>query len=171
MRGAGGERRSIGELAAALRRDMVVEPVGLVVGDDDGTVSPVWTVGDVAHSPGRERLGDLLVGVGRVVVISQEGMLDGRRGINGNQPIVVVVAAAQVEDAAAGGQGAVFNRVEEVLCAMQVIVQDLRVVGEIAEILWAVVMQDVPGVQSPGRWSGLGWPCSAAHTGPKCRSR
>jgi hypothetical protein len=88
---------------------MVVEAVGLVVGDDDGALAPdVRTAGDGVDHPGCHGLADLPVGVAGVVIVTGLGIVDRRhlvrRGVRvgdgGGQAHLVAVAATDIDDAA-----------------------------------------------------------------------
>src|ERR1700730_9162523 len=54
-------------------------------------------VGNVVDRLGGKRLGDLLIRVARMIVVAEKRVLNGWRWIDRHQPIVVVVAAAQIE--------------------------------------------------------------------------
>ena len=156
--------RAVSERAALPRRDVIVEAVRLIIGDDDRALRPVRAVGDVGDRPRRQGFGDLLIRVGRVIIVADERVLDRRRRIHRHEPVVVVVAAAEIEHAAILRQRPAFDRVEEILGAVQVRVQDLRIIGEIAEILRRVVMQDIAAVRG-GRAGRISSPTLAARKG------
>ena len=141
------EDRAVSERAAFRRRDVVIVAVRLIIGDDDRALRPVRAVGDVADRPRRQGFGDLLIRVGRVIVVADERVLDRRGWIHRHEPVVVVIASAEIENASILWQRPPFDRVEEILGAVQVGVQDFRIVGEIGEILRRVVMQDVAAVR------------------------
>ncbi len=116
------------------RRHVVVVTLALVVGDDDGALVPVRAAGDGVDLAGDQRLRDLGVGVGRVVVVADEvGLHDRRLGVQRvagrevgrverrRQPGDVLVAAAHVDHAAARRHGAVAHVGEEVAEPLQVL--------------------------------------------------
>ncbi len=130
---------------------MVVEAIRLVIGDDDCALIPELRIRrDRVDRAGRHRLADLAVGIAWVVVVARFGLVNGgnlirpRVGVRDRrcQPLLVRVAAADVEHAAFG-QRIVGYVGEEVTKPAQAGVAHLRRIGNIAKILRAVVMADI----------------------------
>ena len=108
---AAGERQSVGAIGQDAWRDVVVEAIRLVVGDDDCALLPELRIRrDRVDRAGRHRLADLAVAVAWVVVVARLGLVNGgnliRRRVRVRdrrcQPLLVRVAAADVEHAAFG---------------------------------------------------------------------
>ena len=145
---AGGERQAERIQFADFRGLVVVEAIGLIIGDDDHAVLPVGAAHDGVDLVGEQRLADLGVRIAGMVVVAREGGADRGARTGGQQSVVVVVAAADVEYARLDGVRR--HGGEEVAQAVQVR-QLHRVVADVAEILRGVVMGDVAGV---GRRTG-----------------
>ncbi len=147
------ERKARGVVAENAGRHVVVVAFGLVVGDDDGALAPVWAVGDGVDLVGDQRLADLRVGVARMVVVTIEVGADiggvrraGRVRRVGLHAHDIVIAAADVEHAAGRRQRGLLHIAEEVAKTMQICVLH-RVVVDVAEVLRPVMVPDVAGVR------------------------
>jgi hypothetical protein len=92
------EREAGGVVGADAGADVVVEAVGLVVGDEDDGVRPVGAAGDGVDFAGEEGLGELRVGVAGVVVVAVEFGGETRVGIERLEAEDVAVSAADVEE-------------------------------------------------------------------------
>ncbi len=149
------ERQSVRTIRQNAWRHVVVEAVGLVIGDDDRALRPERRVaGDRIDHARRHGLRDLPVRIARMVVVTGLRRLDrgdfrlGERGgivriLNRRRQVLVVAeAAANVEHAAVRRQVVVPDIVEEVGFAAEVGAQR-RIVGEIAEVLRTLMMGDV----------------------------
>ena len=149
------ERRFVGPKVNDRRLDMVIIALGIVPGDDDRALPPIRTVGDRVDGGGHHGFADLRVGIGRMVVVAQEVLLDRCVGIGGGNPQGVGIAALHVEHAAGFRQAGILNGREEIAQSMQ-FRPDRGSVRHIAEILRTVVVGDVGCVRSvrghrPGR--------------------
>ena len=63
-----------------IRLSMIVEAIGLIVGDDDGALRPVWAVGDRVDRVAQKGFADLRVGVAWMIVVAGIRRLDRRAG-------------------------------------------------------------------------------------------
>ena len=59
---------------------VIVEAIGLIVGDDDGALRPIRAVGDRIDRVPQKGFTDLRVGVTWVIVVALVGGLDRRAG-------------------------------------------------------------------------------------------
>ena len=161
------QRQAVRPVGQNARRHVIVEPVRLVIGDDDRALAPdLRARGDGVDDAGVHRLGDLVVGIAGMIVVAGLGGVDRGDFRHASAPpgrdssgsgsaaagLEVVVAAADVDHAAGRRQVVVVDVVEEVVLALQV-VPFVEVVGDVAEILRAVVVRDIVGVRR-GRREG-----------------
>src|SRR5208282_4128301 len=139
------ERESKRVPGTTIRLRMIVEAIGLIVGDDNGALRPIGAVGDRVDRVAQKGFADLRVGVAWVIVVALESGLDRRAGVARNEAIEVAISAADVIDSAGSGagQGGCVKGGEEVAEALHVGRGLVRVVGLIAEVLWGIVMGDV----------------------------
>ena len=159
---AAGQRQPVRPEGQDPGRHVVIEPVRLVVGDDDGALVPHLRPGrDGVDDAGHHRFAELTVAVAGVVVVAGLGLADrGTVGVRERGRVVRVghgrreagqvgEAAADVEHAAVGREVALPHVAEEVAEAAKVGLVG-RVVGDVAEILWPLVVADVAVVAGVG---------------------
>ena len=78
---------------------MIVEPVGLVVGDDNRALAPIRAGRDCVDLLGEQSFADLRIRIAGVVVVAAEDLCQLRVRIDRLPVANIAVAAAHIEDA------------------------------------------------------------------------
>src|SRR5579875_1273324 len=142
-----GNGQAVGSVSVDRRGDVVVVPFGIVPGDDDGALGPVGACGDGVDGLSDESFADLGIGLARMVATTEKIALDFGVGVGRLEMEGIEAAALDEKKSAIERKGMRGESGEKIVHAVE-FAAELGIVGDVAEVLRAVVVGDVAGVEA-----------------------
>src|SRR5208282_1313442 len=136
------DQRLIRAKGTERRQNVVIVAFGIVPSHDDRAVLPIGARRDLIDGLGDHGFADLSVRIGGMVVVAQKVLLYGWIEIDRLQAKEVLKPALDEEDAALFRERLLIEGIEKVLEPVK-LATHYRVIGDVAEILWPIVVRDV----------------------------